>query len=121
MYLDNNRLPTNIDQFSRYPVLRMKLTLTSDSHLSTTILDPSGHRLFRIYSLYNVGLKATVIKKPKAAFAEEDETIAGDVADEDVEFKEFARIEWQTFGSSKVKWEGRTYNFKDFMPEHKLG
>ena len=63
MYLDNNRLPTNIDQFSRYLVSRMKLTLTSDSHLSTTILDPSGHRLFRIYSLYNVGLKATVIKK----------------------------------------------------------
>ena len=99
----------------------MKLTLTSDSHLSTTLVDPSGYRLYRIYSLYSVGLKATVIKKPKAAFAEEDETIAGDLADEDVEFKEFARIEWKTFGSSRLKWEGRTYELKDYMPKHKQG
>lgn len=99
----------------------MKLILTSDSHLSTTLVDPSGYRLYRIYSLYNVGLKATVINKPKAAFAGEDETIAGDVADADVEFKEFARIEWQTFGSSRLKWEGQNMDFKDFMPKHKPG
>lgn len=99
----------------------MKLTLTSDSHLSTTLIDPSGSRLFRIYSLYGVGLKATVIKKPKASFVEEDETIVSDGVNEDVEFKELARIQWQTFRSSRLKWEGQTYDFKDFMPKYKLG
>jgi len=107
----------------------MKLILSDDSPLSTIITSSSGEALYHIDTLYKQGHRTTIIRRSRNAPASyssstkdtqsvlsEGETITNE---RDNEFSELASIEWHTFASSKLRYEGKEVDLKQFMPNEK--
>jgi len=107
----------------------MKLILSDDSPLSTIITNSSGQSLYHIDTPYRQGPRTTIIRRSRNApvsyssstkdtpsVLSEGETLTNG---RDNEFSELASIEWHTFASSKLRYEGKEVDLKQFMPNEK--
>jgi len=108
----------------------MKLLLSDDSPLATTITDMSGQALYQVHTPQKPGPRTTIIRRPRdappsysssyAPSIKSSQTAQSDVANEqDDQFSELASIEWHMFSSSKLKYEGRQVDLNQFMPNEK--
>ena len=111
------------------PHITMRLILSEDSPLSTLISDPSGQALYHVDTPRKQRPRTTIIRRSRNAplsystSKKDSESAFSDAAtltdERDSEFSELASIEWHTFASSKLTYEGREVDLKQFMPNEK--
>jgi hypothetical protein len=105
----------------------MKLILSDDSPLSTIILNSSGQPLYLVDTPYRKGPRTTIIRRsrslPTSFSTKDSQSVLSDgdtiTNERDNDFSELASIEWHTISSSKLRYEGREVDLKQFMPNEK--
>jgi hypothetical protein len=108
----------------------MRLILSEDSPLSTLISDSSGQALYHVDTPRKQGHRTTIVRRSRNAplsysysSKKDSESVFSNATtltnERDHEFSELASIEWHTFASSKLTYEGREVDLKQFMPNEK--
>jgi len=117
------------DRTSNSVLIIMRLVLSDDSPLSTIITDSYGQDLYRVQSSYTCGPQKTNIyrsrdtppsyystTKDSQSVRSDDKTLANE---RDNEFSVLASIEWHTFASSRLIYQGKEVELQEFMPNEK--
>jgi len=107
----------------------MQLILSNDSPLSTTITDSLGQTFYHVSTVHKCGPQKTTIHRLHAAppsyytSMKDSQSVQSDdktlIDNQDNESAELASIEWHTFASSKLTYEGKEVDLKEFMPNEK--